>query len=98
MTTTGELVEAICLLLMRPGSPIPVTLMNHEAGLAREIIADVVERSAAKGVVITQVSIDTQFAAEMGLERGDQITANLPTTVEFKPGLGRQVMFRRATN
>jgi hypothetical protein len=98
MTTTGELVEAICLLLERPGSPIPVTLMNHEVGLAREIIADVVERSAAKGIAITQAAIDPKFAAEMKLARGDQISANVPTTVVFEPGLDRQVMFRRATN
>jgi hypothetical protein len=98
MASTSELIEAICILLARPDSTIPITLTNHPPELAREILVRVVERAAAKGLSIAEVAIDPQLAAEMNLEKGAQVSQSATTTVNFVPGLGRQLRFRRATH
>jgi hypothetical protein len=98
MTTTDELVEAICVLLEKPGPSIPVTLMNHEPQLARQIIIGVVERAAAKGISIAEIAIDPEFAAELFFSDDGNVSEKTAAKVIFEPGLGRQLLFRRATN
>ena len=98
MTTTSELVDAICVLLERPGPPVPITLSNHLPDEAHGIIADVIERSATNGVSVTEVSLDPEFAHEMQLRLGDRLSANAPAKVALVGGLGRQVLFTRAVH
>jgi hypothetical protein len=97
MTSTAELVDAICLLLGLPRSPVPVSLMNHEPPLARQIIVDVVERAATKGLHITEIRLDPEFATSMSFANDAAVSAEVATKVVFEPELGRQVFFCRDT-
>jgi hypothetical protein len=95
MANFGELIEAICMLIKSSPVPIPTTLMNHGVEEAAAIIGAVVERCARDNIALARVSIDPDFAEELGLEDGKALEHGGRPAIRCEPGLGRQVRFER---
>jgi hypothetical protein len=95
MTSTADLVEGISSLLEISSQPIPISLMNHPPELAYEIICSVVERCGEKGMIITEVSLDPEFAQLANLRDGDFMPLHSNAVVHCQLGLGRQILFRK---
>lgn len=95
MTDGKQLVEAISQLVRASEKPIPISLMNHTAAMAHEIIVAVVEESAAAGIDIQRVRVDPSLAAEMGLRDGAAVSPKAQAILALEPGLERQMIFER---
>jgi hypothetical protein len=95
MANTAQLIEMICKVIETSSVPIPITLMNHGVDEAAEIIGGVVERCARESIALTQVSIDPELAAELGLTEGKVVEHGARPTIHCERGLGRSVRFER---
>jgi hypothetical protein len=95
VANTRQLIQMICKVIETSSVPPPITLMNHGADEAAEIIGGVVERCAGENIALTRVSIDPELAAELGFTEGKVVEHGTRPTIHCEPGLGRQVRFER---
>ena len=96
MADTLELAEAICSLIRAAPTPTPISLMNHDANGAAEIIGAVVERCHLEGIELAQIKMDPDLALELGLTAGSALPHGSLPTIALEEGLGRQLKFVRA--
>jgi hypothetical protein len=68
MADTYELAIAICRLIASSDDPPPMTLMNHDATGAAEVIGAIVERCRAEGVSLRGICIDPDLAERRSSE------------------------------
>lgn len=95
MADTYELADAICNLIAATDEPVLMTLMNHDANSAAEVIGAIVERCEAEGVALRGVCIDPHLANELGLSSGALLPHGTRPVIHVEPGLGRQLRFLR---
>lgn len=92
-----ELAIAYVQLLVVLERTPPLTLMNHDAGGAANVIAAVVDRCAKLGAKQKEVAIGVELSKELGLRDGVRLKQGERPVIRVDFGLGRQIAFRRAS-
>ena len=97
MASADEMAEAICTMLEFTSQPIPITLMNQSVDEAAATIGAIVERCFLNGLVLSGVRIDPELIEALLLIDGSPLPHGSKPIVRCQPGLGRHVIFEKAT-
>jgi hypothetical protein len=95
MADDEQLAEAIITLIAASQEPARVSLMNHDANQAAVVIGAVVERCPKAGVLLADISVDTDLASALGLTDSAVLPHGDHPRVRVVSGLRRDVLFRR---